>query len=76
MSDLNSKLITFARCILGESRRDGGCDVDGGTIQDYAEQCGLLVRVEVTEPCGERCWCAEYGDFPQRCLRYPEGFTP
>ena len=47
-------------------------DLDGGWLQDKAEELGLLVRVEVSEPCGENCWCAEYDDFPQECIRYSE----
>jgi hypothetical protein len=64
-------LAKFAILVLEESR-DELTDLDGGWLQDTAEECGLLVRVEVTEPCGDVCQCAEYGDFPQECLRYPE----
>jgi hypothetical protein len=59
----------YALMVLEESR-DDLCDLDGGWLQDKAEECGLLVRVNVTEPCGEICSCAECGDFPQDCLRY------
>lgn len=59
----------FALACLAESRVDFG-DLDGGWIQDAAEALGLLVRVQVTEPCGENCNCAECGDFPMDCLRY------
>jgi hypothetical protein len=44
-------------------------DVDGGQLQDAAEKHGLLVAIEVSEPCGEGCNCADYGDFPQTCYR-------
>lgn len=44
-------------------------DVDGGDLQDTAVECGLLVPTNVTEPCGEICYCAEYDDFPQTCYR-------
>ena len=64
-------IIKFALTVLEESR-DNLCDLDGGWLQDKAEQCGLLVRIEVTEPCGENCQCAEYDDFPQQCLCYAE----
>jgi hypothetical protein len=64
-------LVKFALLVLEESRDDLG-DLDGGWLQDKAEECGLLVRVTATEPCGEVCSCAEYDDFPQQCLRYSE----
>jgi hypothetical protein len=39
-------------------------DLDGGDLQDIAVKHGLLKTLEVTEPCGEHCFCAEYhGDF-------------
>lgn len=67
-------LAEFALWVLEELRGDNmGSDLDGGSAQDKAEALGLLVRVEVTEPCSdEYCSCAEYGDFPQSCLRYSE----
>lgn len=51
--------------------RDHECsDIDGGDIQDKATALGLLEVVEVTEPCGESCYCADYfGEFPAPCLR-------
>lgn len=58
----------FARAVM-EAHRDGFGDVDGGFIQDMGEKFGLLHNVPVTEPCGEECNCAEYGEFPQNCLR-------
>jgi len=64
----------LGRWVLKEHR--GECaDVDGGSIQEKAEALGLLVRVPVDEPCGDTCWCAEYGDFPQVCLRLKPGVT-
>jgi hypothetical protein len=44
-------------------------DLDGGDRQDLAVKHGLLRSVEMTEPCGESCVCAEYGDFPMDCFR-------
>jgi hypothetical protein len=44
-------------------------DIDGLDVQEWAEECGLLARVEVVEPCGESCGCAEYGCFPMICYR-------
>ena len=62
-------LQTFGLAVLKETREGLG-DIDGGWLQDKAEECGLLVRVTVTEPCSdEHCRCAEYDDFPQECLR-------
>jgi len=58
----------FGLRVLEASRKDMG-DVDGGDIQDWALELGVLVQVPVTEPCGENCRCAEYGNFPQECIR-------
>jgi len=62
-------LAQFALAVLEESRSELA-DLDGGWLQDKAAELGLLVRVPVTEPCGDECRCAEYGAFPQDCLRY------
>lgn len=43
-------------------------DIDGGLLQEAAVECGVLVKKEVTESCGEGCRCAEYGDFPLDCF--------
>ncbi len=59
----------FGRRIMAEHKVDHGCDVDGGTIQDIAVELGVLQVVEVTEPCGDHCACAEVGDFPLSCYR-------
>lgn len=45
---------------------------DGFDLQELATTHGLLAPIQVTEPCGEDCNCAEYGDFPTDCYR----FTP
>ena len=67
-----SALEKFALAVLEESRNEL-CDLDGGWLQDKAEELGLLVREEAVEACDEEwCKCAEYGDFPQSCLRYSE----
>lgn len=68
-NDLIGKLASFGAWCLREHRQDFG-DLDGASLQDKAEQIGLLVRVPVSEPCGEDCHCAEYyGEFPTECLR-------
>lgn len=59
-------LATFALACLEETREELA-DLDGGWLQDKAEELGLLVRIEVTEPCGGTCRC---DDFPMDCLRY------
>lgn len=59
-------LRTFAQRIM-TNWPEGG--VDGGELQDTAVDCGLLEPNEVSEPCGENCRCAEYGDFPVTCYR-------
>ncbi len=58
---------------LKESR-ESWSDLDGGALQDKAVELGVMVEVTVTEPCDpEFCQCAEYGDFPQTCIRDREG---
>lgn len=55
--------------VIHEHRAEMG-DLDGASIQDKLGELGLLERVPVTEPCGERCSCAEYVDeWPAQCLR-------
>mgnify|MGYP001574533554 FL=1 len=66
-----SPLEQFGLACLIEMRDELG-DLEGGWLQDKAEALGLLVRVDVTEPCGSTCRCAEYGEFPQECLRSNE----
>lgn len=73
--NIGEKLIEFARWAIAEHREECA-DVDGASIQDKLVELGLLVEVPVTEPCGEGCTCAEYGDFPQTCLRLAEGVFP
>ena len=70
MVEAVTPLEQFAIAVLRESRDIEPGDVDGGFIQDKAEELGLLVKVRVTESCGELCHCAEYDDFPQDCLCY------
>jgi len=66
------KLAALGRWVLRQQREEFG-DIDGGALENEAERLGLLVHVRVTEPCGERCQCVEWGDFPQDCLRLAEG---
>ena len=64
-----TNLERFALAVLEESR-DELCDLDGGWLQDQAEELGLLVRSVVTAPCNDECCpCADTG-FPTDCLRY------
>ena len=64
-----NKWETFGRWCMEQLRDEIGNDLDGGAAQDKAEELGLLVRIHVTESCGDHCSCAEYDDFPQECLR-------
>ena len=50
--------------------RDSLADVDGGSAQDAMERLGVIAKHTVTEPCGEGCVCAEYGDFPHECFKF------
>jgi len=59
-----------------DAARDGYREIDGGDIQDWAHELGLLEKVHVDAPCGEGCRCEEYigADFPTDCYRpVPEG---
>lgn len=58
----------FGMWALETSRENMG-DLEGGEIQDKALELGLLHEVVVTEPCCDECRCAEYDDFPQKCIR-------
>lgn len=73
MTAQDKALADFGRWCLLQSREGGGSDLDGGSLQDKAEQLGLLERVTVHAACGEACVCAEYSDFPQICLRLASG---
>lgn len=68
---LSIALEKFALAVIEESR-DELDGIDGGWLQDKAQELGLLVLVPVAEPCEEGCRCAEYDDFPMDCLRYSE----
>lgn len=59
----------FAGKVLLSAREHMG-DVDGGDIQGWAVESGLLKEVQATEPCGEHCECASVGDFPLACFLY------
>ena len=49
---------------------DGLYNLDGFDIEEMAIEAGLLVQVEVAEPCHEEgCACAAAADFPTRCNR-------
>ncbi|HJV75451.1 MAG TPA: hypothetical protein VJ654_14590 [Noviherbaspirillum sp.] len=61
----------FGAKVLADARENLGADVDGGDIQDWAEEAGLLVKHCVSESCGEHCICAEVG-FPSDCYRYSD----
>jgi hypothetical protein len=60
-------LLRFAARIIDETRE--GTEPDGGDVQDWAVEAGLLVPTPVTEACGEECACAAWDDFPQTCYR-------
>ena len=65
------RLRKFVGCVLGEARQYMS-DIDGGDVQAWAVECGLLEEWTATEPCGEQCECAEVADFPTRCYRLTE----
>jgi hypothetical protein len=53
-------LRAFAQAVMRGFPETHG--VDGFEAQDLAVKYGLLAPVEVTEPCGEGCACAEFDD--------------
>ena len=66
------KLARFGAWAAGEFR-SGFDGIDGGDAQDAMDRFGVLVKTVVTEPCGEVCNCAEFGDFPVDCYKFPPG---
>jgi hypothetical protein len=50
----------FIRALFDKCEWPDGGWIDGFEFQDIAEEHGLLVPVDVFEPCGEGCRCAEY----------------
>jgi len=75
--DRNAALTDFALWCIEELRGDNiGSDINGGDAQDKLVELGLLKEFAVEEPCVEEgCACAEYGDFPQECLRDSPGLS-
>lgn len=69
MTDLEA-LRAFARKLM-LNWPEGG--VDGGELQDVAEEFGLLAGQRVTQSCGDNCACAEYDlldeAHPQTCYK-------
>lgn len=61
-------LAKFGEAVL-EEFQEAYTDIDGGWLQDKAVECGVLVEVEATEPCGDNCGCAGVTDFPTTCYR-------
>lgn len=64
-------LATFARKVI-ESSSFRGCDADGGDVQEWAVEAGILRPVVVMQACREDsdgCACAEFG-FPTTCYRF------
>jgi hypothetical protein len=56
----------FWRCWDGA--RGVTSEPDGGEIQEWGEELGLLKKVVRDAPCGEGCVCDEMGaDFPTDC---------
>jgi len=72
MTDIQRKIYEFGKWCIEEARKFGGDNIDGGDAEEQMVELGILGYVEVTEPCGDVCSCAEWDDFPQECLR----FTP
>lgn len=63
-----AKLARFGLAVHKEARMDGGCDIDGGRLQELAVNAGVLQERRVTEPCGDGCVCAYAGGLPGECF--------
>jgi hypothetical protein len=50
----------FIRALFDKCEWPDGGGIDGFEFKDIAEAHGLLVQVDVFEPCGEGCRCAQY----------------
>jgi hypothetical protein len=58
----------FAGFVFSAHRNDGyPGDVDGGEIQQWALECGLIEERQMFEPCSGHCTCAEICDWPTTC---------
>lgn len=60
-------LVGFTDAMFSISFQGG--DADAATIQELGVAHGLLSETTATEPCGERCACAEVNEFPMTCYR-------
>lgn len=63
-----SNMRAFVDEVLGLAFEGG--TADGGDIQEWGVKHGVLVAVEMKEPCGENCNCArDCGEWPVTCYR-------
>ncbi len=44
-------------------------ELDTDTLTGFAMQHCLIHEVDVTEPCGDQCPCAELNNLPGKCYR-------
>lgn len=63
------RLRLFSGRILNASR-EHMTDVDGGDVEAFALETGLMEPFRATESCGDWCGCA--GNFPATCYRYTD----
>ena len=49
-----------------------GVGIDGGDVQEWADELGIIKAVEAKEPCGDNCNCAEFATWPCICYRFTE----
>jgi hypothetical protein len=67
-----NNLVAFFKWAMWQSG-DWSQNIDGGDLQDKAEELGLIEKYTATEPCCDQCACAEvHGAFPVECYRYTE----
>lgn len=60
---MTPNLLDFVRQIVQEHHTNECSGVDGDALQHIGTETGVLVPVDVTEPCGLDCQCAYFGAF-------------
>lgn len=71
-----AKLAALGLAVLKAHRCDGGCDIDGGHLQELATESGALERRTATESCGQGCVCSGMCDFPTECFFVADDVQP
>ena len=71
LQEENARLRRYVGLVL--KAQDWTHDVDGGDLQDWMVEAGVLAPTRMQAPCGEWCRCDQIGaDFPATCYRVTE----